>query len=121
MYEKHHSAVFKGLDRVEEILGRQTFLVDNTFTEADIRLFTCLVRFDPVYHTHFKCSQGTITHCYPNILRWLRQIYQMPKVSETVNMKHIKDHYYKSHLQINPTQIVPIWNGPDLTAKVNVQ
>ena len=116
MYENHHNTLFKALDRVEAILSSNSFLVGNQFTEADIRLFTTLVRFDPVYHTHFKCSAGTITHNYPGILAWLKRIYQMPSVSETVNMEHIKGHYYKSHIQINPTQIVPLWNGPDLNA-----
>ncbi|RKO84399.1 glutathione S-transferase omega-like protein, partial [Blyttiomyces helicus] len=108
-YEKHHAALFASLDRIEELLGKNTYLVGGRLTEADIRLFTTIVRFDPVYHSHFKCSQGTITHNYPNILRWLRMVYQIPKVAETVNMEHIKKHYYMSHVQINPTQVVPVW------------
>ncbi|KAL0081894.1 glutathione S-transferase, partial [Phycomyces blakesleeanus] len=72
-------------------------------------------RFDPVYHGHFKCNIKSIQHDYPHILAWARRIYQMEGVSDTVNMVHIKRHYYMSHLQINPTGIVPVGNGPDLT------
>ncbi|KAI8824470.1 glutathione S-transferase [Fimicolochytrium jonesii] len=114
-YEKNYKLVFQGLDKVENILAKKEWLVGETFTEADIRLFTTIVRFDPVYHTHFKCTGGTIAHSYPNILRWTRQFYQLPKIAETVNMEHIKNHYYMSHIQINPTRVVPVWNGPDLT------
>ncbi|KAI8807978.1 glutathione S-transferase [Cladochytrium replicatum] len=117
-YEAAYNLVFDGLAKVEAILAKNKFLVGETLTEADVRLFTTIVRFDPVYHTHFKCTGGTITHDFPNILRWARQIYQMPKVAATVNMKHIKEHYYKSHLQINPFQVVPVWNGPDLSLPV---
>ncbi|KAJ3083839.1 hypothetical protein HK102_000856 [Quaeritorhiza haematococci] len=117
-YSKACTALFKSLARVEKILSENEFLVGGRFTEADIRLFTTIVRFDPVYHTHFKCSSGTIAHDYPNILRWLRQIYQMPKIAETVDMEHIKKHYYMSHTQINPFQIVPLWDGPDLTKPI---
>jgi len=118
-YEVAYKKLFAALGRVEEILSKKQFLLGEVLTESDIRLFTTIVRFDPVYHTHFKCSGGTITHDYPNILRWLRQIYQIPKVAETVNMEHIKKHYFMSHLQINPFQIVPLWDGPDLTVPYN--
>jgi len=106
--------LFKSLDRLEEILSKHEFLVGDTFTEADIRLWTTIIRFDPVYHTHFKTNKKSITHDYPNILRWARQIYQMPKIADTVNMNHIKHHYYESHKQVNPHSIVPVNNGPDL-------
>lgn len=114
-YERAATQLFKSLDRVEDILSRNAFLVGNRFTEADIRLFTTIVRFDPVYHGHFKCNLKSMTHNYPSILRWARRVYQMPKVAETVNMEHIKKHYYMSHVQINPTQVVPLYNGPDLS------
>ncbi|KAI8618626.1 glutathione S-transferase omega-like 2 [Chytriomyces sp. MP71] len=115
-YERNVQILFSGLDRVESILKTQDYLVGNQLTEADIRLFTTIVRFDPVYHGHFKCNLKTITHDYPAILRWLRTVYQIPGVKETVDFQHIKAHYYMSHLQINPNQIVPLWNGPDLDA-----
>ncbi|KAI8842545.1 glutathione S-transferase, partial [Chytridium lagenaria] len=114
-YIKNVETLFEGLDRVEGILEGKTWLVGGKLTEADIRLFTTIVRFDPVYHTHFKCNKKTISDNYPNILRWTRQIYQIPGIAETVDMTHIKRHYYMSHIQINPFQIVPVWNGPDLT------
>ncbi|OAD70683.1 hypothetical protein PHYBLDRAFT_126467 [Phycomyces blakesleeanus NRRL 1555(-)] len=114
-YENHVFPLFKSLDRLEKILSENKFLVKNTFTEADIRLWTTIIRFDPVYHGHFKCNIKSIQHDYPHILAWARRIYQMEGVSDTVNMVHIKRHYYMSHLQINPTGIVPVGNGPDLT------
>ncbi|CAI2188943.1 4952_t:CDS:2, partial [Funneliformis geosporum] len=113
-YNRHIEPLFKSLDRIEEILSKHEFLVGDTFTEADIRLWTTIVRFDPVYHTHFKTNKKTIAHDYPNILRWTRQIYQFPKIADTVNMHHIKHHYFESHKQVNPTGIVPINDGPDL-------
>jgi len=120
IYNKAVVQVFKSLDRVEEILSRQAFLVKNYFTEADIRLFTTIYRFDPVYHGHFKCNLKSITNDYPNILRWARQIYHIsPKIAETCNMEHVKKHYYMSHLNINPNRIVPAYNGPDLSVFVD--
>jgi len=113
-YERNCLALFKSLDRIEEILSVHKFLVGNTFTEADIRLFTTVVRFDPVYFGHFKCNIKSIGKDYPHILKWLRRVYQMPKVADTVNMVHIKRHYYMSHVQINPTRVVPLGNGPNL-------
>ncbi|TPX30877.1 glutathione transferase [Synchytrium microbalum] len=119
-YASAASKLFESLDRVEKILAKSQWLVGNQFTEADIRLFTTIVRFDPVYHTHFKANLRSITHDYPNILRWARQIYQtFPEIPQTVNMEHIKGHYYVSHIQINPFQIVPLNNGPDLTVPYN--
>ncbi|KAJ3094902.1 hypothetical protein HDU97_007453 [Phlyctochytrium planicorne] len=100
-YDKNVKVLFEGLDRVESVLEGKTWLVGERFTEADVRLFTTIVRFDPVYHTHFKCNKKSISDNYPNI-------------AETVDMTHIKGHYYKSHIQINPFQIVPAWNGPVL-------
>ena len=107
------------MDRVEKLLDGKKYLVQDTFTEADIRLFTTIVRFDPVYLGHFKCNKTSIEAGYPNILKWTRRIYQKPGVKETVNMDHIKKHYYMSHRQINPTQVVPIGTGPDLTVHVD--
>jgi len=113
-YNESIGPLFKSLDRLEEILSKHEFLVGETFTEADIRLWTTIIRFDPVYHTHFKTNLKSIGSDYPNILRWARQIYQMPKIADTVNMDHIKHHYYESHKQVNPSGIVPVNNGPDL-------
>ncbi|KAG9299544.1 hypothetical protein G9A89_020715 [Geosiphon pyriformis] len=112
-YEKNVKPLFESLDRLEEILSKNDFLIADTFTEADIRLWTTIIRFDPVYHGHFKTNLRSIGKDYPNLLRWARQIYQIPKVAETVNMHHIKHHYYESHRQINPTGIVPVSNGED--------
>lgn len=113
-YDNHVYPLFKSLDRVEEILSKSDYLVGNTLTEADIRLWTTIIRFDPVYHGHFKCNIKSIEKDYPNILKHARRIYQLPGVAETVDMHHIKHHYYASHLQINPTGIVPAGTGPNL-------
>lgn len=114
-YEENCFKVFNGLAKVEIILSKNQYLVGDVFTEADIRLFTTIVRFDPVYHTHFRCNLGTIAYNYPNILRWAKNVFKMEGVKETINMEHIKKHYYMSHTKINPLQIVPLWNGPDLS------
>ncbi|KAJ2382146.1 S-glutathionyl-(chloro)hydroquinone reductase [Coemansia sp. RSA 2559] len=113
-YEKHCVPLFQSLDRIERILAENEFLLGTRLTEADIRLFTTIVRFDPVYHGHFKCNLKQIATGYPNILRWTREVYQLPGIKDTVNMEHIKRHYYMSHTQINPNQVVPLNNGPDL-------
>ncbi|KAL1927914.1 hypothetical protein VTP01DRAFT_3319 [Rhizomucor pusillus] len=118
-YERNVRPLFESLDRLEDILSKHKFLVADTLTEADIRLWTTIVRFDPVYHGHFKCNIKSIEKDYPNILKWARRLYQMPGVACTVNMTHIKRHYYMSHRQINPTQVVPLGNGPDLTVPVD--
>ena len=103
--------LFAALDRVEEILGRSRYLCGDRLTEADVRLFTTLVRFDPVYVTHFKCNIRRLID-YPNLWGYTRDIYQLPGVAGTVNMEHIKRHYFESHRQINPLGIVP--EGPEL-------
>ncbi|WP_346797214.1 glutathione S-transferase family protein [Halomonas sp. Bachu 37] len=106
VYEKHVQALFDALERVEERLGRQRYLAGEWLTEADIRLFTTLIRFDAVYHGHFKCNLKRIED-YPNMSNYLRELYQWPGVAETVDLDHIKRHYYYSHDTINPTRIVP--------------
>ncbi|GAV02067.1 hypothetical protein RvY_12679 [Ramazzottius varieornatus] len=93
------------------MLHEKRYLTGNDITEADIRLFTTLVRFDSVYHTHFKCNRRRIID-YKNIWGYLRDIYQTAGIGETVNMEHIVNHYYQSHTHINPHGIVPI--GPVL-------
>ena len=110
-YEEAYAALFAALDGLEERLSRQRYLVGNRLTEADWRLFTTLVRFDPVYVGHFKCNRNRIADM-PNLSNYLRELYQVPGVAETVNMHHIKHHYYASHETINPTRIVPV--GPEL-------
>lgn len=110
-YEEAFDALFAALDEVEARLSGQRYLAGNAMTEADWRLFTTLVRFDAVYYSHFKCNQRRIDD-YPNISNYLRELYQVPGVAETVNMHHIKSHYYGSHETINPTRIVP--KGPAL-------
>ncbi|WP_249979101.1 glutathione S-transferase family protein [Vreelandella olivaria] len=106
VYERHVYALFEALERVEARLGDNRYLAGEWLTEADIRLFTTLIRFDAVYYGHFKCNFKRIED-YPNLANYVREIYQWPGVAETVNMDHIKRHYYYSHDTINPTRIVP--------------
>ena len=108
-YEEAFDELFGALDAVEEQLGRSRYLAGDVLTEADWRLFTTLVRFDPVYYGHFKCNLRRIAD-YPNLSNYPRDLYQVPGVAETVNLFHIKHHYYGSHATINPTRIVP--RGP---------
>jgi len=108
-YEEAATALFATLDRLEERLSRQRYLLGRQITEADWRLFTTLVRFDAVYYSHFKCNIRRIID-YPNLWNYLRDLYQAPGVAETVSLDHIKRHYYGSHRKINPTGIVPV--GP---------
>jgi len=110
-YEEAFAALFEALDEIEDRLGRQRYLVGNRLTEADWRLFTTLVRFDPVYVGHFKCNKRRIAD-YANLSNYLRDLFQVPGVAETVNMDHIKRHYYASHRTVNPTGIVPA--GPEI-------
>jgi len=108
-YEEAVIPLFETLDWLESILSRQEFLVGDRLTEADIRLFTTLIRFDAVYHGHFKCNLRRIAD-YPALSRFTRALYQLPEIAPTVDFDHIKRHYYESHLAINPHGIVPI--GP---------
>lgn len=108
-YETAFNALFIELDKLEERLAKQKYLIDNVITEADWRLFTTLIRFDAVYYSHFKCNLRRIID-YPNLFRYMQKLYQIPGIAATVNFDHIKTHYYKSHKQINPTGIVP--KGP---------
>jgi len=101
--------VFDTLDWLEERLSTQRYLVGNRLTEADWRLFTTLVRFDAVYYSHFKCNRQQLRD-FPNLQGYLKDLYQVPGVAETVNLDQIKRHYYRSQRTINPTQIVPL--GP---------
>lgn len=115
-YAKAVTALFTRLDWIEERLTSQRFLVGNQLTEADIRLFTTLARFDSVYVGHFKCNLRRLVD-YPNLWAYARDLYQRPGFGETVNVDHIKRHYYMTHDAINPTRIVPLgpivdWSTP---------
>jgi putative glutathione S-transferase len=110
-YEEAVYPLFESLDWLEDILSTQRYLAGSRFTEADIRLFTTLARFDAVYVNHFKTNIRRIVD-YPNLWDFTREIYQMPKIADTVNMQHIKRHYFGSHETINPHGIVPV--GPAL-------
>jgi len=105
-YEKAFGELFNTLDLLEERLGSQRYLVGSTVTEADWRLFTTLIRFDAVYHGHFKCNKRRIED-YPALSNYVRELYQTANVADTVNFQHIQRHYYYSHDMINPTRIVP--------------
>jgi glutathionyl-hydroquinone reductase len=110
-YEEAFHALFATLDGIEQELAQHRYLVGNTLTEADWRLFTTLVRFDAVYYSHFKCNQRRIID-YPNLSNYVRDLYQVSGVADTVDIEQIKRHYYGSHRHINPTGIVPA--GPEL-------
>ncbi|MEY8840209.1 glutathione S-transferase family protein, partial [Cribrihabitans sp. XS_ASV171] len=114
-YDEPVRELFDSLDWLEDRLSTSRYLMGDRITEADWRLFTTLVRFDKVYHTHFKCNRSRITD-YPNLWGYLRELYQWPRVSETVNFDHIVEHYYYSHDMVNPNRIIPINPQPDFTA-----
>ncbi len=108
-YEDAVLALFRTLDELDARLGQRRYLAGDRITEADWRLFTTLVRFDPVYVGHFKCNLRRLAD-YPDLFAYTRELYQWPGVAETVDFHHIKNHYYASHASINPTRIVP--KGP---------
>jgi putative glutathione S-transferase len=110
-YERAFERLFSALDRIESALGQSAWLAGEQPTEADWRLFTTLVRFDAVYFGHFKCNRNRVED-FPNLSRLLRTLYRVPGIAATVDMGHIKRHYYMSHAHINPTRIVPA--GPRL-------
>lgn len=109
VYDREVAAVFASLDALEARLSGQRYLLGERITEADWRLFTTLLRFDPVYHGHFKCNLRRLAD-YPNLWGHTRELYQWPGIAATVNLGHIKEHYYRSHGTINPNGIVP--TGP---------
>lgn len=115
-YEDAVTSLFTTLDKVEKMLSKSRYLVGDTLTEADWRLFTTLIRFDAVYYSHFKCNVKRIVD-YPNLYAYMCELYQVPGVKDTVNFTHIKQHYYVSQTTINPTQVVPI--GPTLNFTSN--
>nr|WP_067289643.1 glutathione S-transferase family protein [Marinobacterium profundum] len=110
-YNDAFQSLFEALDTLDQRLGQQRYLLGSRITEADWRLFTTLIRFDSVYFGHFKTNLRSISQ-YPNLSGYLRELYQWPGISATVDMKQIKHHYYRSHSSINPTAIVP--RGPAL-------
>jgi len=114
-YEEAVRPLFATLDMIEERLSRTRYLTGGRLTEADWRLFTTAIRFDPVYVGHFKCNIRRIAD-YPNLSGWLREFYQAPGIAATVHLDHIKTHYYASHETINPTGIVPVGPALDLDA-----
>lgn len=110
-YEEAVKKLYEALDKCEEILSTQRYLCGDTVTETDIRLFVTLIRFDEVYAVHFKCNKKLLRE-YPNLFNYTKDIFQIPGISSTVNMEHIKRHYYGSHPSINPYGIIP--SGPNI-------
>ena len=110
-YDEAYDRLFSAMDWLVERLTNQRYLVGDTITEADVRLFTTLVRFDAVYHGHFKCNRSKLTEI-PVLWNYARDLFQTPGFGDTVDFEHIKRHYYEVHTDINPTGIVP--QGPDL-------
>jgi putative glutathione S-transferase len=110
-YEKAYTRLFAALDKLSNRLAAQRFLVGGTITEADVRLFTTLARFDPVYHSHFKCNRSKLTEM-PVLWAYARDLFQTPGFGDTIDFEHIKEHYYVVHKNLNPSGIVPA--GPDL-------
>lgn len=117
-YDRAVSSLFEALDHWEGVLTTNRFLVGDELSIADLRLFPTLVRFDPVYHTHFKCNLHRLVE-YPNLWGYTRALFQQPGVAGTVNIDHIKEHYYRSQTDINPKQIVPRGPEVDFTAPHN--
>lgn len=111
-YDTAVEKLFQTFDQLEKCLSSQPYLLGDSPVETDWRLFCTLIRFDAVYHGHFKCNVRQIRN-YPHLSHYLRDLYQQPGISETVNFDHIKRHYYVTHADINPTRIVPL--GPDLS------
>ena len=111
-YERAYDRLFTALDWLSERLAGRRYLVGDTITEADVRLFTTLARFDPVYHGHFKCNRAKLAEL-PVLWAYARDLFQTPGFGDTVDFVQIKQHYYIVHADINPTRIVP--EGPDLT------
>ena len=109
-YEQAVGELFDALDRWDDVLSEQRYLAGDVLTEADIAMFTTLIRFDDVYHTHFKCNRRKVSE-YPSLWNYLKELYQLPGVAGTVNLDHIREHYYTTHTDVNPKRIVAV--GPD--------
>ena len=108
-YERAYKGLFETLETIDKRLQDNKYLCGDNITEADVRLFPTLIRFDAVYHTHFKCN-GKLIAQYDGLSRFVNDFLALPGVKETINMDHVKAHYYYSHKEINPSQIVPL--GP---------
>jgi putative glutathione S-transferase len=117
-YDKHVNALFIALEHLDEKLSKQRYLTGNEITEADWRLWVTLVRFDSVYHTHFKCNLKLIEQ-YSHLYNFMLELYQIPNIAKTFNEAHIKRHYYASHFSLNPYGIVPISHKQDWTIAHN--
>lgn len=115
-YERAVTELFDALDRRESVLADQRYLFGDQMTLADVAMFTTLYRFDPVYYVHFKCNERTIDS-FPNLSGYLRDLYQVPGVAETCDLDHVKEHYYRSHTDINPKGRVPTGPKRDLTTE----
>ena len=115
-YERAVGDLFDALDHWEAVLGNQRYLCGDVLTEADVAMFTTLVRFDDVYHTHFKCNVRKIAE-YPNLWNYLKELYQLPGVADTVWMDHITEHYYETHTDVNPKGIVAVGPNHDFDAE----
>jgi glutathionyl-hydroquinone reductase len=111
-YEQAFAALFESLEWLEGLLGKRRYLVGAQITEADWRLFPTLVRFDEVYHVHFRCNRRRIVE-YPNLWGYTRELYQWPGVAQTVAMDQIKRHYYTTHDELNPKRIIPVGPAPE--------
>ncbi|MFB6119769.1 MAG: glutathione S-transferase family protein [Halobacteriaceae archaeon] len=114
-YEDAVDDLFSALDRYDDLLADQRYLLGEDLTLADVCMFTTLYRFDEVYHTHFKCNHRRIVD-YENLWGYVRELYQLPGVAETCVMDHVKEHYYKSHTDLNPAGLVPVGPAPDFEA-----
>ncbi len=114
-YERAFAELFASLEWLEELLAQRRYLAGDRITEADWRLFPTLVRFDEVYHVHFRCNRRRIVE-YPNLWGYTRELYQWPGVAETVAMEQIKRHYYTTHDELNPKRIIPVGPAPDWLA-----
>lgn len=114
-YEHNYYPLFEALESLEKRLEGKSYLVQNQLTEADIRLYTTLVRFDAVYYSHFKCNKKRITD-FPNLQGLTKRLHQVPEIRSTFSLEHIKTHYYGSHETLNPTRIIPV--GPELDLMV---
>ncbi|MFV8395264.1 glutathione S-transferase family protein [Corynebacterium hindlerae] len=111
-YEEAHAQLFDALDWLEDHLSTRRYLLGDHITEADIRLYPTLIRFDVCYYSHFKCSRNRIKDM-PNLWGYLRDLYQTPGFGDTTDLQQVKEHYFITHAEINPTQIVPV--GPDMS------
>mmetsp|Transcript_47781 Transcript_47781/g.87855 ORF Transcript_47781/g.87855 Transcript_47781/m.87855 type:complete len:178 (-) Transcript_47781:195-728(-) len=115
-YDIAVNRLFENLDRAEALLSKQRYVAGDKLTYLDVRLFMTLVRLDEAYYVYFKCSKGTIRDNYPNLLDYCKDIYQTHRIGKTVNMKHIKNHYFSAHPALNTYAVVPAGRTVDFSA-----